>query len=75
MPYTPPVANQPVSVYTVAALSATNFALSVYVPGPVFPVVADVRTGTAYGVDNELTGTMSAGGGGSGMSKSRVVNQ
>lgn len=44
-----------------------------------FPDVDDVRTGTVYGPgqfeqQDYLTGTMSAGVGGSGMSRARVTN-
>lgn len=38
------------------------------------PAVGDVRSGTVYGQDQELVGTMSAGGGGATYSRGRVVN-
>ena len=41
----------------------------------VIPAVGDVRTGTVYGNDQELTGTLSPGGGGGNTySRARVVN-
>ena len=41
----------------------------------ILPVKGDVREGVAYGENGtEFVGTYAPGGGGSGMSKSRVVN-
>ena len=74
MPYTPPVANVALSSYTAPALNAVNFALVAYELRPKFPLVGQVQLGVTYGVSVELTGTLAAGGGGSGVSRARVVN-